>query len=56
MKVIAIIFSLSMFLSACGITQVAELNITAVESKIETTTVAETIIIAETSEEIWIVL
>ena len=42
-------------LTACGTAQVAELSTTAVESKIETTTVAEITIIAETSEEIRII-
>ena len=52
-KISVLFFILSLI--ACGTTQVAELSTTAVESKIETTTVAETIIITETSEEIWIV-
>ena len=46
------ILLLVLSLTACGTTQVAELSTTAVESKIETTTVAETTTIVETSEEI----
>ena len=49
-KILMLFFILS--LTACGTTQVAELSTTAVESKIETTTVAETTTIVETSEEI----
>ena len=49
-KILIFFFILS--LTACGTTQVAELSTTAVESKIETTTVAETTTIVETSEEI----
>lgn len=49
-KILILFFILS--LTACGTTQVAELSTTAVESKIETTTVAETTTIVETSEEI----
>ena len=49
-KISVLFFILS--LKACGTTQVAELSTTAVESKIETTTVAETTTIVETSEEI----
>lgn len=47
-----LILCLVLSLTACGTTQVAELSTTAVESKIETTTVAETTTIVETSEEI----
>ena len=50
-KKISILFII-LSLTACGTTQVAELSTTAVESKIETTTVAETTTIVETSEEI----
>ena len=46
------IFFIAFCLTACGTTQVAEVSTTAVESKIETTTVAETTTIVETSEEI----
>ena len=52
-KISILFFTLSLI--ACGTAQVVELSTTAVKSKIETTTIAETIIIAETSEEIWIV-
>lgn len=50
-KKISILF-LVLSITSCGTTQVAELSTTAVENKIETTTVAETTTIVETSEEI----
>lgn len=47
-----LILCLVLSLTDCSSTQVAELSTTAVESKIETNTVAETTTIVETSEEI----